>query len=281
MDQHSTRSAEKNGLMEMKVERFNLVGRMKSRSILEKAKEAQRLGRWDDAYRGYQMVLRKDERRFGILVQMGHMSKELGNFSRAEAHYAEALELRPEDWDLHVQLGHLHNRAGDLLQAKGWYSKANAIRKTPEITDTLDTIGGSDRRDDTRELRQKTLDDMDSRRFQQALPNALALYEDHGVRDFDVIAGHAYRELGRYTEAMEMYSRYFDRCIKSNSKNLKDAFWRLINILEILEENQQILVIFLRLKQHYFRNGNYSDFGSDQIEHLQSHVGKFYGIFRR
>ena len=117
----------------MKFEYLNLVGRGKTKSFLDKAKSAQRSGRWAEAYEAYRMILKKDDRRFGVLVQMGHMSKEMENFSQAEAHYAEALTLKPQDWDLHVQFGHLYNRSGDLAKAKDWYKRANGIHPTVEI----------------------------------------------------------------------------------------------------------------------------------------------------
>ena len=61
----------------MKFEYLNLVGRGKTKSFLDKAKSAQRSGRWAEAYEAYRMILKKDDRRFGVLVQMGHMSKEM------------------------------------------------------------------------------------------------------------------------------------------------------------------------------------------------------------
>ena len=264
----------------MKFEYLNLVGRGKTKSFLDKAKSAQRSGRWAEAYEAYRMILKKDDRRFGVLVQMGHMSKEMENFSQAEAHYAEALTLKPQDWDLHVQFGHLYNRLGDLAKAKDWYKRANGIHPTVEISELLDTVGDAQYANDTGALRKKTLEQMDSRRFHLALPNAKLLYEQHGLRDFDVILGHAYRELGRYEEAKEMYGYYFDRCLKSNSKHLNDASWHLMNILEISEENQEILKLFSRLKNHYAEAGNFSDFDGERAELLQSHIGKSYGVFR-
>lgn len=264
----------------MQLDYLNFVGRRTAKSFLDKAKRAQRSGRWSEAYEAYRRVLRNDNQRFGILVQMGHMSKELGNFSQAEAHYAEALKLKPEDWDLHVQLGHLYNRSGDLPKAKDWYKRANDIRRTAEISELLNTVGDAPQAVDTSELRRKTLEQMDSRRFQQALPNAQALYEMHGLRDFDVILGHAFRELGRYAEARGMYEKYFERCLSSDSKHLNDACWHLLNILEISDENQEILDLFARLKRHYSKVGNFSDFGGQQAELLQNHIEKLYGVFR-
>ena len=264
----------------MKLEYFNLIWRRKAKSFLDKAKSAQRSGRWAEAYEAYRMALRNDDHRFGILVQMGHMSKEMGNFSQAEAHYGEALSLKPQDWDLHVQFGHLYKRSGDLVRAKGWYKRANGIQPTVEISELLDTVGDARQADNTSELRQKTLDQMDSRRFQQALPNARTLYETHGLRDFDVILGHVFRELGRYAEAKGMYEKYFERCLSSNSKHLNDAFWHLMNILEITDENQETLNLFAHLKWHYSQAGSFSDFGGQHAELLKSNIEKSYGVFR-
>lgn len=264
----------------MKFEYLNLVGLGKTKSFLEKAKSAQRSGRWAEAYEAYRMILRHDDRRFGVLVQMGHMSKEMENFAQAEAHYTEALAIKPQDWDLHVQFGHLYNRSGDLAKAKVWYKRANGIHPTVEISELLDTVGDVQHANDTGALRKKTLEQMDTRRFQLALPNAKLLYEKHGLRDFDVIVGHALRELGRYEEAKEMYELYFERCLKSNSKHLNDATWHLMNILEISEEHQGILKLFSRLKQHYSEAGSFSDFDGQQAELLHSHIGKSYGVFK-
>jgi tetratricopeptide (TPR) repeat protein len=264
----------------MKVNPLNIVQGKKMSSLLEKAGSAQRLGRWAEAYEAYRSALPRGDRRFGILVQLGHMSKEMGNFQQAETHYAEALQLRPDDWDLHVQFGHLYKRSGDLEKARGWYAKAQRMKPTTEITELLYTIDDASQVEVTSDLRQQTLDQMDSRKFQQALPNALALYEKHGLRDFDVIVGHALRELGRYREASEMYRRYFERCMLSNSKHLNDAFWHLLNILEITEERQEILGIFVRLKRYYLENGKYSDFDGEQAALLRSHIAKLYSVFQ-
>lgn len=265
----------------MKVHALNLVQRRKISSFLEKAKNAQRNRRWAEAYEAYSKVLGRDDSRFGILVQMGHMSKEMGNFEQAESHYTEALALRPEDWDLHVQFGHLFNKSGSLDKAREWYYRANTIKPTPEINELLHTIVDRHDATDVSELKRKTLEHMDSRRFQKALPDAVALFEIHGLRDFDVIAGHALRELGRYPEAREMYDKYFERCMLSDSRHLNDAFWQLMNILEILEEPQEILNLFARLKHYHFNKGSYSSFGSEQAGLLQSHIGKLYGVFSR
>lgn len=265
----------------MKLERLNPLIRNKVKSLLEKGKAAQRDGRWAEAYQAYASVLGNDTRRFSILVQMGHMSKELGDYERAEAHYSEALGLRPEDWDLHVQIGHLFNRSGSADKAREWYAKANALQPTPEILELLQTIQGGGKAVGTNDLRRITLSQMDSKDFSAALPNALALYQEHGRRDFDVIVGHAYRELGRYIEAREMYQAYFERCATTKSKYLTDAFWQLINVLEILEERDEVLKLFVRLKQIHDRDGTFSDFGADQSAVLKSYVEKSYGIFRR
>jgi tetratricopeptide (TPR) repeat protein len=262
----------------MRPSQLNPVARKRLKVLLEKAKEAQHQERWAEAYEAYTMVLQQDRRNFGILVQMGHMSKEIGDFDRAEAHYREALELKPDDWDLQVQFGHLYNRWGDPERAKTWYAKANALQPTAQINELLHTIADGQKAEQTRELRKTTLDQMDSRSFIKALPNALALYEIHGLRDFDVILGHVYRELGRYDEAKTMYEAYFERCIRSNSRYLNDAFWHLMNILEILEERQAILKLFSRLKRHMFEVGKYSELDRKHSELLTSHVGKMYGV---
>ena len=264
----------------MKLRQFNPLSRNKARSELEKAKAAQRQGRWAEAYQAYASALRKDARRFSILVQMGHMSKELGDFEKAEALYSEALLLKNDDWDLHVQIGHLFNRAGSAGKAKEWYARANALQPTPEILELLQSIQGSGDVGATADLRRVTLEQMDSRRFSAALPNALALYQAHGLRDFDVIVGHAYRELGRYTDARVMYEAYFDRCATAKSRLINDAFFRLKTVLEILEENQAVLQLFARLKQHYDEIGSFSEFGADQSAMLKDSVGKCYGILR-
>ena len=141
-----------------------------------------------------------------------------------------------------------------LQRLKDWYKRANGIHPTVEISELLDTVGDAQYANDTGALRKKTLEQMDSRRFHLALPNAKLLYEQHGLRDFDVILGHAYRELGRYEEAKEMYGYYFDRCLKSNSKHLNDASWHLMNILEISEENQEILKLFFPLEEPLCRS---------------------------
>lgn len=264
----------------MKVGALNLVQRRKTIAFLEKAKNAQRIGRWADAYEAYRMVLGKDDRRFGILVQMGHMSKEMGDFGRAELHYREALALKPDDWDLHVQFGHLFNRSGQLEKAKVWYSRANEINATSEIIELLRSVDNGNNIEDVVDLRRITLEHMDARRFQEALPYAVALYEFHGVRDFDVIVGHALRELGRYTEAKHMYEIYLERCISSGGKNLSDAFLYITKTLEILGDHEEILSVFVKIKGYYFKNRRYSDFDNEQAALLQSYIEKLYGVFR-
>ena len=256
-------------------------GRSRAKRALEKAKAAQRLGRWSDAYAAYRQALPKDERRFGILVQMGHMSKEMGLFKQAEEHYMEALALKPGDWDLHVQLGHLFNKSGDLSQAKHWYAKASEIQATAEVSELLNSIKDLSRHENVRELRQKTLEQMDTKHFAQALPNVLLLYETHGLRDFDVIAGHAYREMGQYNRARDMYKNYFERCLESRSRQTSDASWHLMNILEILDQRAEVIEMFSRLKKYYSDLGQLADFGSEQAALLESHIGKMYPILRR
>lgn len=264
----------------MKVGALSILQRRKTSAFLEMAKNAQRIGRWADAYDAYKMVLGKDGRRFGILVQMGHMSKEMGDFGQAELHYREALSLKPDDWDLHVQFGHLFNRAGELAKAKDWYNLANKIMPTSEISGLLLNIAECSDAAESDELRRETLEHMDARRFKQALPNAVALYERHGRRDFDVIAGHAFRELGQYAEARGMYEKYFERCICSDNRHLEDAFNHLVTILEINEDYKEILNLFVKLKSFYFQKRRYSDFASEQAVALQIHVEKQYGVFR-
>ncbi|MBD8665909.1 hypothetical protein IFT59_21940 [Rhizobium sp. CFBP 8752] len=263
----------------MKLVQFNPIRRRKRKIHLDKAKIAQRYGRWTEAYSAYTMVLRDDPNRFGILVQMGHMSKEMGDFEKAEGHYYEALNLMPLDWDLHIQIGHLFNRSGELEKARKWYAIANNMQPTAELNELLLTIDAGQNGENTRNLRTVALEQMDSRRFKAALPNVLALYKDHGLRDFDVIVGHVYRETGRYAEARVFYEAYFERCVTSNSRNLGDSVWQLMNILEILDERQAILDLFARLKRHYGAIGSYFDFGAEQTELLKSHVGKMYGVF--
>ena len=257
------------------------VGSSKAKRALENAKAAQRQGRWSEAYAAYQQALPTDERRFGILVQMGHMSKEMGLFQQAEAHYMEALTLKPRDWDLHVQLGHLFNRSGDLSQAKYWYAKASEIQDTAEVSELLHSIKDLSSHENIREMRQQTLEQMDTRRFAEALPNVLALYKIYGLRDFDVIAGHAYRELGQYAEARDMYQKYFERCLESRSRQTSDACWHLMNILEILDQRAEVIEVFARLKKHYSDLGQLADFGSEQAALLESHIGKMYAVLRR
>lgn len=264
----------------MKVSQLNLVRRSKVRASLEKAQDAQRLGRWSEAYRFYHLALGKDASRFGILVQLGHMSKEMGNYPQAETHYQEALAIMPGDWDLHVQFGHLFNRVGNMAKAKEWYGKAYALKPTDELNELLNTIAEGHQAIDVKELREQTLRQMDARQFRLALPGATLLYEAHGLKDFDVILGHALREVGRYIEAGEMYAKYFDRCLRTNSKHLDDAFWHLINILNITEHEGKTLDVISKLKDQLSQQGKFSDVSKLHTETLQSQIGKMYGIFR-
>ncbi|WP_421358107.1 tetratricopeptide repeat protein [Agrobacterium rosae] len=255
------------------------IRRRLARPHLEKAKSAQQQERWAEAYKAYGDALRKYTS-FGTLVQMGHMSKEMGDFILAEAHYTEALEMKPQDWDLHVQLGHLFNRVGDLATARTWYLKADHMHPTAEISELLHALENQHTVEGTTQLRSETLQHMDAGRFEKALPGAIALYNVHGLKDFDVILGHALRETGHYVHAQDMYSKYFERCMASSAKNLKDAVFQMVRILEINGNHGEIIAFLGRFKYMTFNKGIYSDFNDELSSLLRVHVTKVYGVFR-
>ncbi|MBN7809069.1 hypothetical protein JZX86_27500 [Agrobacterium rosae] len=263
----------------MKSNYLGAVRRKLSRPHIERAKSAQQQERWAEAYEAYGQALRRDKR-FGILVQMGHMSKEMSAFIQAEAHYAEALEMEPGNWDLHVQLGHLFNKSGDLAKAKTWYIEAYNIHPTAEIRELIHTLENERAVEGTMQLRSDTLQHMDASRFEAALPGALALYNVHGLKDFDVILGHAFRETGRYAEAQDMYLKYLERSLASSAANLQDSVFQMVRILEINANYSEIINIIAKVKSNYFKNGRYSDFGDEFSSMLRANVEKMYSVFR-
>jgi ADP-heptose:LPS heptosyltransferase len=98
-----------------------------TRVLRERARAAQREGRFRDAAALYVEVLRTDPGNGPTHVQAGHMFKEAREFETAEHHYRMAAGLMPEDADLALQFGHFYKTTGKLALAREAYARACAL----------------------------------------------------------------------------------------------------------------------------------------------------------
>ena len=98
--------------------------------------------------------------------------------------------------------------------------------------------------------------------------------------------GQCARELARKTGFAEDFHKWRKRTKELwYQVTLLRRIWpeqldAILRDLEILEENQAVLQLFARLKQHYDEIGSFSEFGADQSAMLKDSVGKCYGILR-
>lgn len=254
----------------------------KLRALIEDARKAQQRGQWDVAAQKYTEALPLARDKFSLLVQLGHMQKESGNYSEAEKSYAAAFALRPKDWDLHVQFGHLFNRKGAPDKALIWYEKALALRHDDAATKALvENISSRAQAPDIENLRRHALSEMDTRQFREALPKVELLFYTYNVRDFDVILGHAYRELGRYSEAEKAYQAYRDRCLQQSSPHIFDAYFQLGNVAKLTGQTARALNYYIEAKVVKNHTDKFLD-GSDPIvREINSCIEKLYPVFFR
>ncbi len=82
---------------------------------------------WARAAELYEQVVSVDPSALDIMIQLGHMLKEMGEFDRAASCYYSVLEKRSHDDDLHLQIGHLEKRRGNIIEAREYYGKAVAL----------------------------------------------------------------------------------------------------------------------------------------------------------
>ena len=98
------------------------------------ADDARDGGDWMTAACNYLEMLRENPEDVGILMQHGHMLKELGLFAAAGKSYSKALELAPSDPEIHLQIGFLAKLQGDFVAASSCLQLALANGyKDPEL----------------------------------------------------------------------------------------------------------------------------------------------------
>lgn len=81
-------------------------------------------GRWEEAARFYEEVIKIDASAFDIAVQLGHAYKEMGNYDRTAELYFSTLAHKLDDDDLHLQIGHLEKMRGNFAKAMHHYKEA-------------------------------------------------------------------------------------------------------------------------------------------------------------
>jgi len=81
-------------------------------------------GRWQEAARFYEEVIKIDASAFDIAVQLGHAYKEMGNYDRTAELYFSTLAHKLDDDDLHLQIGHLEKMRGNFEKAMHHYKEA-------------------------------------------------------------------------------------------------------------------------------------------------------------
>jgi tetratricopeptide (TPR) repeat protein len=81
-------------------------------------------GRWQEAARFYEEVIKIDASAFDIAVQLGHAYKEMGNYDRTAELYFSTLAHKLDDDDLHLQIGHLEKMRGNFAKAMHHYKEA-------------------------------------------------------------------------------------------------------------------------------------------------------------
>lgn len=263
----------------------NILGKASGRrlkTLMAEANRARQRQNWSVAAEKYAAALAFTHDKFGLLVQLGHMQKEAGHFEDAEKSYAEALSLRPADWDLHVQFGHLFNRAGTPDKALEWYKKALALRPDDRETLTLvQSLGVRAQSPMIEELRRIALQEMDSRQFEAALPKVESLYTQYNLRDFDVILGHAYKELGLYEKARKLYDAYLARCLENDSKHVFDAFFQLGNICKLSGDEARALDYYIDAKSYKNRTEAFLDASDPIMQEINACMTRLYPIFLR
>jgi len=268
--------------MEMISKLIRKVPGSKLRALIADARKAQQGGQWDVAVQKYTEALPLARDKFGLLVQLGHMQKELGNYSDAEKSYSAALTMRPEDWDLHVQFGHLFNRQGAPDKALIWYEKALALRHDDAAIKALvENTSSRAQAPDIENLRHHALSEMDTRQFQEALPKVELLFYTYSLRDFDVILGHAYRELGHYSQAEEAYRAYRDRCLQQNSPHIFDAYFQLGNVAKLTGQTARALNYYIEAKFMKNRTDKFLDGSDPIIREINFCIERLYPVFFR
>jgi predicted TPR repeat methyltransferase len=80
----------------------------------------------------YELAANRFPRFTGAWVQLGNMSKDIGDHERAGAAYARALALDPDNADIHLQLGHLAKLQGRINDAVRAYEKSQRLDPSSE-----------------------------------------------------------------------------------------------------------------------------------------------------
>ena len=98
-----------------------------TKTLLRDADAARDRHDWARAAELYEQIVTADQSALDVMIQLGHMLKEMGELDRAASCYYSVLKKKPHDDDLHLQIGHLEKRRGDVSKAREYYGIALAL----------------------------------------------------------------------------------------------------------------------------------------------------------
>lgn len=161
---------------------------------------------WPQAADRYREALAHNPDEKHLLVQLGHMLKELGDYAGAEQQYRQYAQIYSEDSDIHLQLGHLFNRQDRVEEALLSYERAARLAPDNEdIAEHMRRVHSSAGARPAAELRHQALALTDRRNWSEAYVRLVELIDVQGHADLNTVLGNVCKELGNFDEAWSRY----------------------------------------------------------------------------
>jgi tetratricopeptide (TPR) repeat protein len=235
---------------------------------------------WENAAFYYHEALQQDPTRIGLLVQLGHAYKELGDFDAALEAYGQFLDKEPHDADIHLQLGHLHNRMNDPRAALEWYNRARALAPNdPEIARHVDAASLRLSRYGIELRRQKALDFVQSGQWQQAREQLRRLVAVDGEVDLIAVYANVTKEAGDFEEALQLYEAYRAYAKANHPTSLGDVDIQLGHLYKAKRDVGSALQHYIRARDAEFQLYGYVASDSICEREIRSCMGEIYTCF--